>query len=90
MTGRRLGIAWIASLLLAPLAGAAANTDAPPWWLTPQRMIQTNLREIDATMDIDQYLLDIKAFGANVIEQSFDAKAYTGETLKSTNVIAQY
>ncbi len=67
MTGRLLGIAWIATLLLEPVAWAAPNTDAPPWWLTPQRMIQTNLREIDATMDIDQYLLDIKAFGANVV-----------------------
>lgn len=31
-----------------------------------------------------------KAYGATVIEQSFEAKAYTGEVLKSTNIIAQY
>jgi len=31
-----------------------------------------------------------EAFGATVIEQNFDAKAYTGEVLKSTNIIAQY
>ncbi|MEM1319099.1 MAG: M28 family peptidase [Bacteroidota bacterium] len=32
----------------------------------------------------------LKAFGAQVTEQSFDAKAYTGEILKSTNVIASF
>jgi Zn-dependent M28 family amino/carboxypeptidase len=31
-----------------------------------------------------------KSFGAEVIEQNFEAKAYTGEVLKGTNVIAQY
>ncbi len=30
------------------------------------------------------------AFGATVIEQDFQAKAYTGITLNSTNIIAQY
>lgn len=29
-------------------------------------------------------------YGATVIEQAFTAKAYTGEDLKSTNIIAQY
>lgn len=50
---------------ILPLS-AAENIDAP-WWLTPQRMIQTNLREIDATMDVDQYIREIKDFGANVV-----------------------
>lgn len=31
-----------------------------------------------------------ESFGAKVIEQKFDAKAYTGEILKSTNIIASY
>lgn len=31
-----------------------------------------------------------KKFGATVIEQDFEAKAYTGEILKGTNIIAQY
>ncbi|UCC98931.1 MAG: hypothetical protein JSW66_03400 [Phycisphaerales bacterium] len=37
------------------------------WWLRPHRMIQTNLREIDATMDLDRYIDDIKDFGADVV-----------------------
>lgn len=37
------------------------------WWLTPHRLLQTNLREIDATMDIDQYVHEAKEFGANIV-----------------------
>ncbi len=37
------------------------------WWLRPHRMIQTNLREIDATMDLDHHLRDIKDFAADVV-----------------------
>lgn len=37
------------------------------WWLKPQRMLQTNLREIDATMDIDRYMRDIRDYNANVV-----------------------
>ncbi|MEM9886902.1 MAG: M28 family peptidase [Bacteroidota bacterium] len=33
---------------------------------------------------------EFKRFEAEVIEQSFDAEAYTGEILKATNIIAQY
>ena len=32
----------------------------------------------------------LKGYGAEVIEQNFDAKAYTGEVLKSTNIIGQF
>jgi hypothetical protein len=37
------------------------------WWLTPHRLLQTNLREIDATMDVDQYVHDVREFGANIV-----------------------
>jgi len=37
------------------------------WWLRPHRMIQTNLREIDAMMDLDRYVRDVKDFGADVV-----------------------
>jgi len=37
------------------------------WWLRPHRLIQTNLREIDAMMDLDRYMRDIKDFGADVV-----------------------
>lgn len=32
----------------------------------------------------------MRSLGATVIEQAFEAKAYSGETLKGTNIIAQY
>ena len=37
------------------------------WWLTPHRMLQTNLREIDATMDLDRYVSEVEQFGADVV-----------------------
>lgn len=37
------------------------------WWLEPQRMIQTNLREIDADLDPDKLISDIKSFGTTVL-----------------------
>ena len=38
------------------------------WWLNkPMRMIQTNLREIDATLDIDIYIQSLKEFSADVV-----------------------
>ncbi len=38
-----------------------------PWWLRPHRLLQTNLREIDATMDLDLYVKEVKEFGADVV-----------------------
>lgn len=38
------------------------------WWLeNPMRMIQTNLREIDAQMDQDAYIKSLKEFNAEVV-----------------------
>ena len=37
------------------------------WWMTSQRMLQTNLREIDATMNLETYIADIDELGANVV-----------------------
>ncbi|MDX1699592.1 MAG: hypothetical protein R3250_03190, partial [Melioribacteraceae bacterium] len=37
------------------------------WWTQqPMRLIQTNLREIDATLDVDTYVSSIKDYNANV------------------------
>lgn len=36
------------------------------------------------------FVKQFKEFGATVIEQDFDAKVYTGQVLKATNIIAQY
>ena len=65
-----LKIALMAGLCLAGVASPAQSADAtdePGWWLTPHRLLQTNLREIDATMDIDQYVREVKEFGANIV-----------------------
>jgi hypothetical protein len=63
-------MALIAGVCLAGVASSAqstAATDEPGWWLAPHRLLQTNLREIDATMDIDQYVREVKEFGANIV-----------------------
>ena len=56
------------ALVLAALVGEAATPPPQPgWWLTPQRMIQTNLREIDARMKLDAYVASLVAARANVV-----------------------
>jgi len=63
-----LGLALGLALLTASLVGAdQMNRAEPGWWLTPRRMIQTNLREIDAGMDVEAYVASLKAAGANVV-----------------------
>ncbi|WP_248930669.1 family 10 glycosylhydrolase [Paenibacillus hamazuiensis] len=38
------------------------------WWQQkPMRLIQTNLREIDAMLDIDEYMRSLEEFSANVL-----------------------
>ena len=38
------------------------------WWKQkPMRMIQTNLREIDAGLDVDEYIQKLKEFSADVV-----------------------
>ena len=59
-------ILLIATCRLLPTAWAK-QPGRDKWYLQPQRMIQTNLREIDATMDIDKYIQEVKDFGANVV-----------------------
>ena len=39
------------------------------WWLNNNlRMIQNNIRDIDATMDIDKHIATLLSFGANVLQ----------------------
>ncbi|MFT4007735.1 MAG: family 10 glycosylhydrolase, partial [Lacrimispora sp.] len=39
------------------------------WWLRNNlRMIQNNIRDIDANMDVDTYITTLKDFGANVLQ----------------------
>lgn len=38
------------------------------WWLEkPMRLIQTNLREIDANLDVEEYITSLKDFSADVV-----------------------
>lgn len=38
------------------------------WWQgKPMRLIQTNLREIDADVDLDEYFEELKQFSTNVL-----------------------
>jgi hypothetical protein len=39
--------------------------DSDGWWLRPFRMLQTNLRAIDADMDVNQTLDFLEQHGAN-------------------------
>lgn len=62
------GVVLAAGLATAAVAAAAEQGQGGQgWWLTPHRMLQTNLREIDATMDLDQYVREVKEFGANLV-----------------------
>jgi len=63
-----LALLAIALCGVDPSSGGEPHVSATgPWWMTPHRMLQTNLREIDATMDLDQYVRDVKEFGADVV-----------------------
>lgn len=62
--GLALGLALVTASLLPAEPVSRAQ---PGWWLTPRRMIQTNLREIDAGMDVEAYVASLKAAGANVV-----------------------
>lgn len=51
----------------APATAQAApgGTEPAPWWHSPFRTFQTNLREIDAGMDVDAALDAIEEYGAD-------------------------
>lgn len=57
--------ASLCSLLM--LAVLPASAGEPPWWMQPQRLLQTNLREIDARMEVETYVEAVKDSGANVV-----------------------
>ncbi|MCH7556055.1 MAG: hypothetical protein IIB56_01210 [Planctomycetes bacterium] len=65
-TERFLTIACLFSLYLVNVA--RCEDQASQWWLKPHRMLQTNLREIDATMDVDKYIQDLKDWKINVVK----------------------
>lgn len=68
MTNRmNLSAIIFSSLLIGTSCFAAQKLDKERWWLQPHRMLQTNLREIDADMNLDEYIRDVKGFGADTI-----------------------
>jgi hypothetical protein len=67
----RLLVSTLSALIFVGVAGPgsqvwAAEIDTD-WWMTPQRMIQTNLREIDAGMDLDAYVAALSDYRVNVV-----------------------
>lgn len=46
---------------------SAAATDTKDWWKRPYRMVQTNLRQLDALYDQKTLAREVKAFGADVL-----------------------
>ena len=60
---------WRRSLILYAAFAAMTTSGQQPWWLAePIRMIQTNLREIDARdFDVEEYVGKAKEYGANTI-----------------------
>ncbi|MBM4023972.1 MAG: hypothetical protein FJ280_00975 [Planctomycetes bacterium] len=62
-----MGMGLLTAQLFAADLADLVNRAEPDWWLTPRRMIQTNLREIDAGMDVKAYVASLKAAGANVV-----------------------
>jgi hypothetical protein len=55
-----MGLVWLTSSIFA---ADLVNRAEPDRWLTPRRMIQTDLREIDAGMDVEAYVASLKAAG---------------------------
>lgn len=48
-----------------PLSTTKAHFSRERWWTIPFEMFQTNLREVDATMDVDAVADAVVAFGAD-------------------------
>lgn len=49
----------------APVGTVKAHFSRENWWATPFEMFQTNLREVDATMDVGAVADAVAAFGAD-------------------------
>jgi hypothetical protein len=54
------------TLINASEAPPRLGPDGRPWWREPFRVFQTNLREVDATLDVERTLDAIEAHGSNV------------------------
>jgi hypothetical protein len=58
-------IIFFISIRFISLASAETQNK---WWLAkPMRLIQTNLRDIDADIDIEEYIRDVKEYKAEAV-----------------------
>lgn len=69
----------------------AFNRDSAYMYVEKQLTFGPRVPNSEAHQACKDWLAEkFKSFGAEVIEQDFQAKSYTGEQLNGTNVIAQY
>ena len=54
-------------ILIRFISPASAETQNKWWLVKPMRLIQTNLRDIDADIDIDRYIRDVKDYNAQAV-----------------------
>lgn len=79
------------SSLNTPTIEANFNRDSAYAYVARQVEFGPRVVNSEGHQACKKWLVDqFKVFGATVIEQDFQAKAYTGETLNATNIIAQY
>ncbi len=64
---RSCRVVLMLSGLLAVAASGVVRAEAGWWMERPMRLVQTNLREIDADMDLDVYIRDVKEVRADVV-----------------------
>ena len=69
ISGRRPVILLLAvcTCLADGQSPSRAAENRSDWWMTPRRMIQTNLREIDARMDLEAYVAALVDCRAEVV-----------------------
>jgi acetylornithine deacetylase/succinyl-diaminopimelate desuccinylase-like protein len=74
-----------------PITVPAFNRDSAYAFVARQVAFGPRVTNSPAHAECRKWLVDqFKAYGATVIEQNFQAKAYTGVMLNGTNIIAQY
>jgi glutaminyl-peptide cyclotransferase len=74
-----------------PVAVPKFERDSAYAFVAKQVSFGPRVPNTEAHRQCRQWLADqFRAYGAKVIEQNFQATAYTGEVLEATNIIAQY
>ena len=75
---------------VVPVKVPAINADSAKFYLEQQLTFGPRVPGTREHIECKDWLVSIfKNFGAEVIEQNFDARLYTGKTVPGTNIIAQ-